>query len=95
MPKSVWCAMGLIMAFGLAPALAADPVPEPIGTGATDEDRIVCKKQEETGTRLRRRNICRTESAWRAQEESAKGFAKNLNRRSASQGDFEGPVPGS
>jgi hypothetical protein len=86
MSKSLIVTAGLLVALMLAPpVLAADPAPAPTQAASAENDPLVCKRQEETGTRLKKKKICKTESEWEAQEQAAQKWAKDMNRSGAGQ----------
>ena len=66
----------------LAASLAAFADAPPPGDA---QDEIVCKRVEETGSRLKSRKICKTESEWKAQRDGAKDFMKDVDRASSTQ----------
>jgi hypothetical protein len=66
----------------LAASLAAYADAPPPGDG---EDEIVCKRVEETGSRLKSRKICRTESEWKAMRDGAKDFMKDVDKGASTQ----------
>lgn len=45
-----------------APALASNPPP---GTVAPDKPKVICEKEEVTGSRLQSRRVCLTSDQWR------------------------------
>jgi hypothetical protein len=49
----------------------------------TADDRIVCKRVEQTGTRLRKGKVCKTLSQWRAQEAAARKILTDADKRGA------------
>jgi len=59
-------------------AAAALPTPNP-------DDTIVCKKEDVLGSRVRKVKVCRTKKEWRQESQSAKDFAKGIDKGSAAQ----------
>lgn len=47
-----------------APTPAAATAPAATNVAATDPDRVICRKDEATGSRLRSTNICKTAREW-------------------------------
>jgi hypothetical protein len=50
--------------------------------GSTDADKIVCRTERDTGTRLGRARICRTNAEWAEQRRQAK---QNIERIQSSR----------
>ena len=59
---------------GLALVVPASPV---WGSALRDPDKMICKRQAETGTRFQRR-ICYTKSQWDQIEEAHKRAAREM-----------------
>ena len=72
---------GLCLGMSLS-AVAADTPP---ASAPSDDDKIVCKRYQETGSRVRRKEICKTRAEWRAEQEGAKEFMKDVERRGSTQ----------
>lgn len=54
----------------LAAPVAADPEPQQSGSAEAakpekDPDRVICRTQEEIGSRLRKKKVCMTAAQWR------------------------------
>lgn len=45
---------------------ATNPSPESIGTGPVVEEKQICERQIETGSRLRGKRVCKTKQQWEA-----------------------------
>jgi hypothetical protein len=63
---------GLIVALTLTGTAGAQPQPE---QKKKDGERMICRPVEQTGSRVSRQKICKTQDEWRAQEEFSR---KNL-----------------
>lgn len=72
-----------------AKVAAAEPAAAPVENG----DQVICKVTEETGSRVKKKRVCKTKSEWAADEEAAKKFLSNSNRR-ATQPGGEAIMPG-
>lgn len=59
--------IALGLGFATLPALADEPTPAPAPKtqSKSDPNRIVCRTEEEIGSRLRKRKICMTLGEWR------------------------------
>lgn len=67
-----------------APAAAADASAAATAAASGDEeDRIVCKRVETTGTRLRKSKVCKPVSFWRKLEKSADDTVAGIERGSS------------
>lgn len=88
MSKSVVTFAGAVLsaAFLFSCLAQADEKAQAKVQTAAEEDKLICKRLEETGTRLRKHKVCRTESEWEAQAKAAQEFAKSNERRSGTQG---------
>jgi hypothetical protein len=54
-------------------SVATQPPPVP--------EKMICKREQETGSLARFRKICRTESKWRLVSEQAQDEARNMQDR--------------
>lgn len=62
---------------------------------ASGDDKIVCKKFDTTGSRLRKKKVCRTEAQWRETRQNAQEALKAGDRRnSVGPGGQSLPLPG-
>ena len=50
-------------------------------TSATDPDRRVCRSRQRTGSNIRARRVCLTESQWRARDRLDRERVDELNNR--------------
>ncbi len=71
----------------VAPAAAQstiDPQPAPATTAKSDSDKLVCKKQEEVGSRLGGKKVCMTKKQWDEQSRLSREDTERLQQNSAS-----------
>jgi hypothetical protein len=70
-------------------ALAADvPPAQPAAEPAPKRERIICRRLEQTGTRMGGREVCRTQSQWDYDKTSAQDVLRDKQLR-----DIIDPVP--
>lgn len=78
-----------------APTPPAPPAPQPAPTAPVDpeqakkdayDNEVVCRTEDETGSRLRKTKICATRKEWRAAAQDAQDAASNAQRRGAQGG---------
>jgi hypothetical protein len=70
-------------------ALAADvPPAQPAAEPAPKRERMICRRLEQTGTRMSGREVCRTQSQWDYDERSARDVLRDKQLR-----DIIDPVP--
>lgn len=62
--KSLW-PIALIAASTLAPAVLAGE--EGASKGGPDPDRMICKTEEQIGSRLAKKKVCMTAAQWKEQ----------------------------
>ena len=74
----------------LAIAIAADPPSAPPSKDAP-KDKMICRHVEETGTRMGGRSICKLESEWRSEEQSAQDIASQRQRGTLDVVPYTGP----
>jgi hypothetical protein len=58
-------------------------------TDPTGEDPVICKRQADTASRVKKNKVCKTKSAWAQDEVNAKKFATDADRRGATQAGGE------
>lgn len=74
---------GLLIA---APATAAEPAPAQSQAQQADQSKVVCRKEAETGSLLKKRRVCRTKRDWEIAAQAA--------RDAMSQGQMSGGASG-
>lgn len=63
---------------------AVAPATDQKTAGATDpEEKIICKRVEATGTRLRKGKVCKSEKYWRSIEKGAEDAMTGIERGNA------------
>lgn len=78
-----WCVILAVASLSATPVLA-DP-PSPAKSKASDDaDKVVCRREEVTGSRLQGHKVCRTKSEWATQQLEAR---QALDRRGGAQDD--------
>ena len=81
MLKSLLVVPALLSAPALAQTSAVKPVA--VSTDTAELDRIVCERQEQIGTRLGGRKVCKTIREWQEQQrnhrEDVERVQRNLN----------------
>lgn len=81
---------GILSMVGTAYADSDSPAP---AEGA--EDKLICKTQQQTGSRLRKEKVCLTEADWRARrQQTQKTMQDNEKRNTAGPGGQTLPRPG-
>lgn len=56
-----------------------DPAVAPATNPAeSDLDKVICKRQEETGSRLGARKVCRTRAEWKIEAETARTTMRRI-----------------
>lgn len=81
-----------VVALSTSAAFAADPptkapdaTPAPAAKPeAKDADPIICRKEEETGTRLGAHKTCKPKSAWDEESRAARDMVSTRGRQAAS-----------
>ncbi|HEX7783526.1 MAG TPA: hypothetical protein VF509_12030 [Sphingobium sp.] len=58
-----------------APAQAAAPTPAP---DKSKSDRLICKDNEELGTRLKRNRTCKTSAEWAAERQGNREWLQHM-----------------
>lgn len=68
---------------------------ESTAPAAGAQEKLICKKVQQTGSRLRSQKVCLTEADWRAKRlQSQQYLQDNERRRAAGPGGAALPVPG-
>ena len=83
--NSIILIAGLLMAAPVTAAEPAQPQPQPQAQQA-EQSKVVCRKEAETGSLLKKRRVCRTKREWEA--------AAQASRDSMSQGQMSGGSSG-
>ncbi len=65
-----------------ASAAGAGAVPAPASASAKDLDRVICRTEEQTGTRLGAHRVCLTKLEWNVQAHDAGDAAALVERKS-------------
>ncbi len=63
------------------PAQPVTPATQP-AKSTSDADKVICRREEVTGSRFPRR-ICMTGEAWQAQEAASKQFAQDAQNKAS------------
>lgn len=66
----------VLLLAGAAPALAQDASPSPEPAKASNPNKVVCERYEETGSRLGSRRVCKTVREWEEQSKKSRAAAK-------------------
>jgi hypothetical protein len=77
----------------IAPAALAETPPAPPAeppAAANRDDEIICRVEEETGSRLRRQKICMTRKEWRTGEADSGRAVGDAQRRSQTSQPLKG-----
>lgn len=92
----VFCAAALLLcacaAVPEAPVAAVEPAPQAVTqteptlvASAEDDNKVVCRKIDSTGSRVRREKVCMTSGQWKEQEEEAKKFGNSMQGNGSTQ----------
>ncbi|BCW90257.1 hypothetical protein sos41_34250 [Alphaproteobacteria bacterium SO-S41] len=65
---------------------AAAPQPAATAAAAEEEDTVVCKKIQDTGSRVRRTKVCKTKSEWNAAEKGAQDTMRGIQQKGVQPG---------
>lgn len=89
-------ALRLVAAVGvLSMAAAAYADPPKTASAEGDEEKLICKTVQQTGSRLRKQKECLTAEDWRARrEQTQKTMRDNERRNTAGPGGQTLPRPG-
>lgn len=89
-------AAGVIACLALAGEAAAQDAedtdvktPEPVASGIGSSGEKICRYEDVTGSRMRKR-VCQTAEQWEARERASKSLARELDGR-AVRGQSDGP----
>ena len=65
-----------------APALASDPAPEAAqaAPAAPAEEKLICKRITDIGSRVSKKKVCMTAREWAANRASAQDFTRRAQR---------------
>jgi hypothetical protein len=85
--KSVIIAATTLVLAGPALAQPAPAAAQPVaGQPVKDPNRMICEREEEIGTRLGARKICRTAAEWDAMRRANREQVDNWQRQNTSTG---------
>ncbi len=78
----------LFLSAMLLAASSAAPENAPADTGAkSDRDKLICRKDTATGSRLGARRICKTQSAWDSQAKGASKWVSDSQARASASSE--------
>lgn len=75
------------MAFvlGATPAIAENPSNQDASLSAKESSRVICRSEEEVGSRLARKRVCLTAHQWKERERTEKEAVSDAQRRESIQ----------
>jgi hypothetical protein len=51
-------------------------------TAKPEPDRVICRREAQIGSLVRRKKVCRTEAEWRAVAQESKDMSNGIQKRS-------------
>jgi invasion protein IalB len=84
----------VLMAALAAPAAAQNPAPTQAAAPAASKDpnRIICERQEEIGTRLGGKKVCKTAAQWDEERQQERDALDKFQRQNTSTGSPSGSI---
>lgn len=86
MSKISLLAAGLVFAFAGAPVVLATETAPPVEATADEGEKVVCKRIEDTGSRVRKTKVCHTKAEWDAQEKGAQETLRGIQQKGVQPG---------
>ena len=82
---------GFALALAWSPIALAEEATAPQPAAATaavadEDDTVVCKKIQDTGSRVRRTKVCKTKSEWNAAEKGAQDTMRGIQQKGVQPG---------
>jgi|tagenome__1003787_1003787.scaffolds.fasta_scaffold20986375_3 hypothetical protein len=84
----------VLMAVLAAPAAAQNAAPAQAAAPATakDPNRIICERQEEIGSRLGGKKVCKTAAQWDEERQQERDALDKFQRQNTSTGSPSGSI---
>lgn len=84
MPKYSLMAASLAFALAGAPVVMAEETTPP--AAQDDGEKVICKRIEDTGSRVRKTKVCHTKAEWDAKEKGAQDTLRGIQQKGVQPG---------